>query len=182
MGEDYILYLVVFAGFCFSLFFFYEAIIKPVIDFFDVDTSFNGSVLRVCEFKGIQGQWLFLGKNSVKSDIFLRKDNLIKNDKYKIFERIVSITDPRFLNKERDKSSIITRIVDEETGQFKDYKFVAYSKTLCRGKKSGPFEEKKEIIPWSYPIVGTLDEYLSNVIKENENEITKIEVPEVIFS
>ena len=92
------------------------------------------------------------------------------------------ISNPIAMNVDGDKSSVIKRMIDEKTGQFKDYKFVAYTRTFCSGKKSVDTELQIDDIPWSTPLMGTFDEYLLDVIKENNEEITTIEKPNVILS
>ena len=51
-------------------------IVKPIIEYMNADSSFNGKVLGVSEFKGVTGEWIYIGKNSINTDIFIRKDNL----------------------------------------------------------------------------------------------------------
>ena len=180
MGDDYTTLLIIFGCCCLILFFFYMMIVQPIIEYMNADSSFNGKVLGVSEFKGVTGEWIYIGKNSINTDVFIRKENLKSDGTHKIFERMIS--NPIAMNVDGDKSSIITRMIDETTGQFKDYKFIAYSRTFCGGKKSVDAELQIDDIPWSTPLVGTFDEYLLNVIKENNEEITTIDKPNVIFS
>ena len=180
MEDDYTTLLIIFGCCCLILFFFYMMVVQPIIDYMNADTSFNGNVLGVSEFKGITGEWIYIGKNSINTDVFIRKDNLRTDGAHKFFERMIS--NPIAMNADGDKSSIITRMIDMKTGQFKDYKFVAYSRTFCGGKKNVDAELQIDDIPWQTPLVGTFDEYLLDVIKENSNEIITIKKPNIIFS
>ena len=95
------------------------SVVRPIIDYVSRDVGFNGKVLGVTEFKGVTGKWIYIGKNSINTDVFIRKDNLKSDGTHKIFERMIS--NPIAMNVDGDKSSVIARMIDEKTGQFKDY-------------------------------------------------------------
>ena len=127
--------------------------------------------------EGLDGEWLDLGKNELHSNIYLRLDNITRmsfaNLNICAFDRMIS--NEKGMNEHGDKSTIIHRLVNFDTGQFKDLKFSIYEEPMCVGAPE-TFELEQEEVQWTMPGKDSWDEAFNDLLKNLGNRVAGMNI------